>query len=137
MALGPWTKETHAHMRKRQGQCLAAARDNRNETWMLEKLQRTGLKWTRQRQWNWRLLDFWCHELGIGVEVDGPEHNSMRDRQIDSRMLWRSGILVLRVRNQNERDAARAMEAIASSETWDQRRRRFGVPLTKSERHRT
>jgi len=101
----------------------AASAANPNELWMKAKLDTTGLQWTRQAQWGWRLFDFWCHELGIAVEVDGPEHDQAKDAKRDAYNLKRSGILVLRVRNQNEGDAAKALADIQAACTWQERRR--------------
>lgn len=124
-----WTNDADAHryMKERQNQNLARSARNPNENWMGEKLATTGRKWRRQAQWGYRLFDFWCHELGIAVEVDGPEHRIDYDNHRDEYNYRRSAILVLRVRNQNEEDAAAVLGIIASSCTWSERRQQLGI----------
>lgn len=53
--------------------------DNPNENWAAEQLKATGLKWTRQAQWGYRLFDFWNALKGIVVEVDGLSHKQDYD----------------------------------------------------------
>ena len=128
----PTKKEQHEYMKQRQDQNIERSRDNPNENWMLEKLQLTGLNWTRQAQLGYRLFDFWSHECGIAVEVDGPEHDVDYDSARDEYNFCRSGILILRVRNKNEVDANAALLIINSAETWNERRQRLGLKLIAS-----
>lgn len=130
------TAGTHAYMRGRQAENKAASACNQNENWFAAKLNETAEKWTRQTQWGYRLFDFWCHELGIAVEIDGREHDPRYDGYRDKYNYLRSGIVVLHVRNRNEEDAARALEFIAKSESWAARRHRLGLdqPTKKSRR---
>jgi len=118
----PADAEQHAHMTMRQNQNLVKSKFSLAETWASESLARTGLRWTRQAQWGWRLYDFWNHELGIAVEVDGPEHNERRDQIRDEDNWVTSRIVVLRVPNFNEESLNWVLKAIASSDTWNQRR---------------
>jgi very-short-patch-repair endonuclease len=108
----PTTKEQHQYLRERQKEQLQKSKTSKAELWMFEKLNQTGLKWTRQAIWGYRLFDFWCHDLKIAIEVDGPEHNKNYDSFRDKYNLNRSNILVLRVRNFNEDDAQKALKAI-------------------------
>lgn len=124
----PTRKEDHEYLRERQRQNRVLAVKNPNENWMLEKLRASGRKWTRQAIWGYRIFDFWCAEVGIAVEVDGPEHNRERDRIRDERNYWTSGIVVLRVRNRNEEDAARCLKAIAEARSWNARRAHLALP---------
>lgn len=137
----PINKEMSDYMRMRQDQNKAACISNSNENWMRSILEtRTELKWTRQASWGYRLFDFWNAYLGIAVEVDGKEHNHVIDSYRDEYNFKRSGIIVLRVRNRNEEDAAAAIDAIVSEvETWAQRRERlqckaFGKANRKAEK---
>jgi len=95
---------------------------------MFDKLKATGLKWTRQAQSGVRLFDFWNHRLGIAVEVDGLEHDACVDSARDYAVMKNRSVLVLRVRNFNEGDAAEAIRAIELSESWNARRRAAGLP---------
>lgn len=123
----PTTKEQHAYMKMRQDQNLEACVDVRAEAWMAERLKRTGRSWKRQAQWGYRLFDFWCFELGVALEVDGSTHDPEYDRVRDEYNFNRSGILVIRVRNWNDDDAARALEEIARAGTWNERRQALGL----------
>lgn len=89
-------------MRFRQGQ-------NRDKTvnaekWAKRRLIESGHKWAHQTMWGCRIFDFWCHRLGIAVEVDGPEHRIDFDNARDRYNYYRSGILILRVRNFSDED---------------------------------
>lgn len=119
------------NMEMRKAQNLSKARKNSNENWMHNLLKQTKLKWRRQSIHGFRLFDFWCHDLGIVVEVDGPEHDKIRDAKHDAHAYEVSGILVLRVPNRNENIAQAALRVIAESTTWNQRRILMGLkPLT-------
>lgn len=128
--------DTHAYMRGRQIENKAASARNQNESWFATKLNETAEKWTRNAQWGYRLFDFWSHELGIAVEVDGKEHDPNYDGYRDKYNYLRSGIVVLHVRNRNEGDAALALRFIAKSESWVARRHRLGLdqPSKKARR---
>ena len=114
-------------MRSRQEQNVRCTASNPNENWLEERLSTTGYKWTRQACWGYRIFDFWCHELGIAVESDGPEHDKQYDAYRDEYNMRRSGILVLRVRNRNEEDVKNALSVIAAAERWKARRERLGL----------
>jgi very-short-patch-repair endonuclease len=114
-------------MQGRQDQNRARAERNKNENWLAGQLQVTGHRWTRQAAWGYRIFDFWCHELGIAVESDGPEHRPDYDAYRDEYNLRRSGIVVLRIRNMNEADLADALRLVAESETWKERKKRLGL----------
>lgn len=116
-----------AYMREMKAKNIAKAKHNPNENWLMAKLATTGYKWSRQCTWGFRIFDFWCHELGIAVESDGPEHVAAYDSYRDEYNLRRSGIIVLHVRNKNESDFLEALQLIKSSETWKERRDRMGL----------
>lgn len=123
----PSFSEQAKYMNKRKWENHSRSLVNKSENWMAEKLATTGKKWTRSARWGYRVFDFWCHELGIAVEVDGPEHIKAIDNYRDAYNLHRSGIKVLRVRNLNEDDALKVLLAIADSDTWKERRKRLGL----------
>ena len=100
---------------------MAFALNNQNETWMWNKLKATGLLWGRQGLWAYRMFDFWCEDLGVAVEVDGPSHDRAKDARRDAFAFVVAGIIVLRVRNWNEEDAAVALAIIAKSGPWRRR----------------
>lgn len=102
------------------------------ENWMKDKLSQTDLKWTRQAIWGFRIFDFWNHEKGIAVEVDGPTHNEKYDEYRDRYNYLRSGIIILRVRNFNEQDAQQALNKIKSQTSWVERRKQMGISGPKN-----
>lgn len=128
----PTNSEKHAYMKKRQQQNRSRTLENVNENWLADILAKTDYKWTRQAIWGYRIFDFWCHELGIAIESDGPEHNKEYDAYRDKYNFQRSGIIVIRVKNKNEEDAKKALEIISKSETWLKRRENLGL-LTKAQ----
>lgn len=133
----PSRAEQHAYMKERQRQNIVRAAVNPNENWLARRLASTGLTWTRQALWGYRIFDFWCHELGIAIESDGPEHDRAYDAYRDEYNLRRSGIVVLRVRNRNESDLRDALNVVSASVPWTVRRERLGlrVPGKRGRRH--
>lgn len=123
----PTDKQQHAHMKARQAQNLELAKRNPNENWLRDKLKATGYKWTRQATWGFRIFDFWNARLGIAIEVDGPEHDAVKDAESDERHYATSGIRVLRVRNRNEADADHVLRLIKFADSWNERRLRLGL----------
>jgi very-short-patch-repair endonuclease len=124
-----WQKdrESSTYMRKRTAENRARSKSNACENWMAEKLKGSGFKFSRQVSWGFRVFDFWCAALGIAVEVDGPEHDAKYDAHRDEYNYRRSGIVVLRVRNWIEEDAAAALTKIAKAVTWKERRDALGL----------
>lgn len=120
------TREQHAYMKQRKMENLERCKLSAAERWMNKKLKETEYKWTRQAQWGYRLFDFWNHKLGIAIEVDGPEHRHDYDLYRDNHNYSNSGIVVLRVKNFNEDEAAKVIEKISTSETWNERRLKMG-----------
>jgi|ERR1035437_914985 very-short-patch-repair endonuclease len=64
---------------------------------------------------NYIIVDFYIKEPNIIIEVDGPEHGSLRDAKRDKALLKLFGIKVLRVTNKNvEEDNKGAREFLLS-----------------------
>ena len=114
-------------MNLRQKENIKRSQFNPNELWMKKKLDATRFKFTRQAMWGMRLFDFWCHDLGIAVEVDGPEHNKKYDSYRDEYSFRRSAVVVLRVRNLNELDAEFAISFINQSNGHLERKVEIGI----------
>jgi len=114
--------EQYAYMRARQRQnrvrVIAA------EEWAWPRIKAAGGKWERQAIWGCRLFDFFSIGRGIAVEIDGPEHIPAYDLARDQYNYFRSGIVVLRVKNFNETDLAVALAEIRKGETRKERRKR-------------
>lgn len=117
--------EQAAYMKQRQIQ--NRNRVSKAEDWMMAALASTDHKWTRQAAWGCRLFDFWNAQLGIAIEVDGPEHRREYDTARDRYNYYRSGIVVLRVRNFDVSDLKVALDFIRMSETWQERKRRIRI----------
>lgn len=101
------------------------------ESWAKVRLEETGLKFTRQAQWGYRLFDFWNHHKGIAVEIDGVEHNRKIDIFKDKVDYEVSGIIVFRVNNFNEEEMNNAIEGIGKSVCWNDRRKYLGLKPIK------
>lgn len=127
-----WTtnSEQHAYMKKRREQNLA--RHSAAEEWAWQSIRKIRGRWDRQAVWGCRIFDFFSIKRGIAVEIDGPEHNKAYDSARDAYNYFRSGILVLRVRNFNESDLQAAIDEINKGETRKERRKRvrreLGIP---------
>lgn len=122
-----YTKERHRRIRNLKLANLAVSVKNRNENWMYRKLLQTGYKWKRQAEWGYRIFDFWCHDLGVAVEVDGNTHDAKYDAYRDEYNFRRSAIVVLRVHNMDEIGADRVLHIVSQIETWRSRRTRMGL----------
>ena len=125
----PWPvkQEHHKHMKHRQEQNRARCGNNKAENWMADKLSETGLKWTRQAHWGFRMFDFWNSSRGIAVEVDGREHCRPDDEKQDGIDFEKSAIIVIRVTNFDEIQANLAILEIISAGSWNERRVRNGL----------
>ena len=90
--------------------------------WALLRAGQLGYKFRRQHPMGPFVLDFFCFEAGLVVEVDGPYHlaRRARDRQRD-RWLRAEGLTVVHLTNQEvltapERALARIRKQLFS---WD------------------
>ena len=126
---GPSNHREASHMKMRQVQNIEQSRYSRAEAWAADKLDSTGLKWTRQSIRGWRVFDFWNHRLGIAVEIDGKEHDPIKDARNDANNWKVSRIVVIRVKNFDEDDMDKALKEIAESKTWNERREEAGMKL--------
>lgn len=116
------TSEHHEHMAKRQKERRVNGM-TMSEKWFIDKIAPlTGHKWTHEARWGFRLFDFWNSNLGLAVEIDGPEHDASLDSFRDKKEWERSRILIFRIRNENKEDAARFLEFIKSCQSWNERR---------------
>jgi very-short-patch-repair endonuclease len=125
------TKEKSDYLLMRQNQNIERSKVNKAENWFNEKLKNSKYKFSRQRRWGYRIYDFWCHQLGLAIEIDGDSHSKGWDELRDKQDFERSRIIVIRVNNFNESEAYKALEYIHHSETWNQRRTAAGMkPIT-------
>ena len=133
----PTRKEEHAYMFMRLEQNRASSQRNRNENQVASRLSKTARKWKRQAMWGYRIYDFWCHAIGIAIEVDGPEHDANYDAYRDEYNFRRSGIVVLRLDNG---DMVRLEEILSLTDrlgTWKDRRILLGLNVhTRAGRRR-
>jgi very-short-patch-repair endonuclease len=66
--------------------------------WGHLRKSQTGFKFRRQQLLFGFIADFWCAELGLIVEADGPVHDKDRDAHRDREMA-KYGISTLRIFN--------------------------------------
>lgn len=126
------TVEKAAYMRMRQKENLILCRKSKAEKWAYEILkEKSGYKWSRQAIWGFRLFDFWNHELGCAIEIDGPEHRKDYDLYRDKYNYLRSAIVVLRVKNFNSDDMNKALESLKKLRPWMERRALKGLLTNK------
>ena len=95
---------------------------NENRVWAV-----LGTGWTRQAVRGYRIHDFWNHDLGCAIEVDGAEHNRDHDNYRDEYNFRRSGVIVLRCRNNNKSDLEEVIRVIGIMETLNSRKDKLGI----------
>ena len=88
---------------------------------LLRSSQLDGFKFRRQHPIEKYVLDFYCHEARLGIELDGGQHNEPDERAKDearSEFLKRKGITVVRFWN-NEvlRETEGVLEKLLSALT--------------------
>ncbi|MBN8611085.1 MAG: DUF559 domain-containing protein [Deltaproteobacteria bacterium] len=89
------------------------------ETALWDQLRgrRLGPKFRRQHPFDCYVLDFYCHELGLVIEIDGDTHagdDSARRDIVRTRVLERHGLRVIRFTNQEVlREMPRVIERIS------------------------
>lgn len=130
----PVTSEDASYLAEIQRKNQTKCKFNSNENWAESYLTSTGYKWSRQALWGYRLYDFWSHELGCAVEIDGPEHDKDYDSYRDEYNFRRSGIVVLRVRNLNEMDMENALRLIKLVGSWKDRRAALNIQGNKKQK---
>lgn len=135
----PTKKEEHEYMRKMKAQNRARMPWLKAEKWFLEEYisrlpKEPKFKFSRQSEWGYRIFDFWWHEMGVVIEVDGPEHNAGYDAYRDTYNFLRSGIVVLRVKNFDDTTAVKAIENLVVECSWTDRRRSLGLLTTEASR---
>ena len=114
-------------MQERKRQNRVRIGKSKAEEWFAAKLTSSGERWTRQAQWGYRLFDFWCARLGVAIEVDGAEHRAAIDRYRDAYNFQRSGIVVLRIPNFDEKAAEAVLAKVAAEVAWSERRNALGL----------
>lgn len=90
-------------------QLLTLSRKNRKNSTMAEQKmwkellmkRKTGYKFLRQKPINRFILDFYCSELNLAIEIDGSSHNKKKnyDEERDG-FLERIGIKTIRFKNE-------------------------------------
>jgi very-short-patch-repair endonuclease len=69
---------------------------------LLRNRQLSGAKFRRQHQFSTYILDFYCPEARLAIEVDGRQHNTKAGKEQDrirTEYLLKRGICVLRFTN--------------------------------------
>jgi hypothetical protein len=121
-----WPTNHDDHVRMKHRQVKSRANTDPADVWMQRFLIRqTGVKWTPRAQWGYRLFDFWCHRLGVAVELATDDADA--DQESDRAAYDRSAILVVRVRGFNADDAAHAVDIIKQATSWNERRAKCGM----------
>jgi very-short-patch-repair endonuclease len=86
---------------------VAAVRLRRNQTpaedglWHLLRRNTLGVRFRRQQIIDGFIVDFYCHSVGLVVEVDGDVHDSQRETDADRDTVLRArGLRILRLTNE-------------------------------------
>jgi len=85
---------------------------------LLRNRQLGGRKFRRQNPVGGFILDFYCHEAQVGIELDGGGHADTRQAEYDAqrtRILARNGIRVLRFWNNQVMEETEAVVMVI----WD------------------
>lgn len=87
-------------LKQRRRQLRQQQIPSESKLWMLlRNRQYRGLKWRRQHSIGWYILDFYCSELRLAIEIDGETHlapgRDVRDAQ-RQRWIKQQGITVAR-----------------------------------------
>ena len=74
--------------------------------WSQVRKRRLGTKFRRQYVLYPFIVDFYCHEFALCVEVDGPQHDPASDARRDRILRERYGVRVVRTTSEDvERNA--------------------------------
>ncbi len=108
-----WRSKPHIRDRARQ----LRQTETHAETLLWQYLRMrtsTGFKWRRQHPIGQFIVDFYCAEHHLIVELDGPVHDEQIERDAErNTLLERSGYRVLRFRNEAvEADVQAVINAI-------------------------
>ena len=109
-------------LRRRQTDAEAAL-------WRRLRRRQFGVRFRRQHPVEPYILDFYCHELRLAVELDGNQHAAARARARDqarTAALEAQGILVLRFSN---REVLQTPEAVAEALWLACQRRRTAMGI--------
>lgn len=122
------TKQHSDYMRKRVRENEVMSYANRTENAVAKILgENSSMIWRRQKQWGVRIFDFWCHQKGVAIEMDGPEHNEAYDRKRDEYVLGRSAIIVIRFKNHDLAGVLKRCADIDQMPDWHTRRVERGL----------
>ncbi|MEO9885888.1 MAG: DUF559 domain-containing protein [Balneola sp.] len=72
--------------------------------WKQIKSRKLGVEFHRQVPINHFIVDFYCHEIQLAIEVDGSIHNSLQQKAKDVERQYRLeqlGVRFLRIRDTN------------------------------------
>lgn len=127
-------KEQTEYMAKMKALNISKCVTNENENLVWSKLSKG---WTRQAVRGYRIHDFWNHELGCAIEVDGTEHDREYDNYRDEYNFRRSGVLVLRVRNRNMEDLDSVLATISKLTDVRTRKEKLGITGNTKQSRRT
>jgi len=124
------TPKKRDHMHRRQKTLYGQSLKNDAENEIAEYLIGERLKWFRQSSLGGWVFDFWCPLYGLVVEVDGLSHQTKeqrrKDRLKDEFLMFKHGIVVLRVKNHVAVDVKDLLHLLdMNTETWKQRRNRL------------
>ena len=119
----PTTKKEHEMLNARKEDLLSRSSFSKAENHALEIIKSYGLNPSRQAIWGYRLYDFWFHDKGIAIEIDGIEHDKVYDEYRDKYNYLRSGILVYRSTNFDSDRIHGVCKSIINDSSWIDRKK--------------
>lgn len=122
----PMTKTEAAEIKQQKTMALAGALQHPAHQWMAQKLRLSGLRMNPQAAWGWRLFDFWCAEKGVAIDLIEPG-DATDYTDVDLKELFRSGILIRRLRHFDNNEADYLIQMTKEEPFWNARRAQMGL----------
>lgn len=112
------TQEELDKLKSYRESTLAFSLSNPNENRVFDalpnKISGKDVSWERQYIFGYRILDFYCPERKVAIEVGGKEHNREYDAYRDEYLFRVYGVPTLRVRNNNKEDLDKVVKILDS-----------------------
>jgi len=80
--------------------------------WKQIKSRKLGVEFHRQVPINHFIVDFYCHEIQLAIEVDGSIHNSLQQKAKDVERQYRLEQLGVRFLRINDTDVKKNMASV-------------------------
>lgn len=139
----PTTKEAKDKMKKYKKYHKRKCETSKTENWfwfgyLKPFMEKTWLKFVRQKLFWTRIYDFWCGHLWVAIEVDWWYHEEAwkkdKDARYDKYNKEVSWIIVYRIKNYDSSAAKSVLSKIKELETWAKRRDELWLKINKKDK---